>query len=192
MFLIVGLGNPGKTYINNRHNIGYKIINEIKDIYNFPIFNKKFYSESSKSEIDGDIIFLIKPTTYMNNSGIAVKKFKEFYNVDNNNIYVIHDEIDLDQGRIKIKVGGGHNGHNGIKSIDQFVGKDYNRVRVGVSRPSKIYENNVDENISSWVLSNFSSDERIKWVNDTINKVAENIHSLIKDKDIFLKKFRNN
>ena len=185
MFLIVGLGNPGKTYINNRHNIGYKIINEIKDIYNFPIFNKKFYSESSKSEIDGDIIFLIKPTTYMNNSGIAVKKFKEFYNVDNNNIYVIHDEIDLDLGRIKIKVGGGHNGHNGIKSIDHFVGKDYNRVRVGVSRPSKIYKNNVDENISSWVLSDFSSDERVKWVDDAINKVAKNIYSLIKNKDIF-------
>ena len=160
-----------------------------KDI---PNFNKKFHSDFSKSEVDENIIFLLKPTTYMNNSGIAVKKFKEFYNVNNNKIYVIHDEIDLDQGRVKIKVGGGHNGHNGIKSLDQFIGKDYNRVRVGVSRPSRIYENNVDENISSWVLSNFSSDERIKWVNDTINKVAENMHSLIKDKDVFLKKFRNN
>ena len=192
MFLIVGLGNPGKPYINNRHNIGYKIIDEIKEIYNFPNFNKKFHSEFSKSEIDENVTFLLKPTTYMNNSGIAVKEFKEFYNINNNKIYVIHDEIDLDQGRVKIKVGGGHNGHNGIKSLDQFIGKDYNRVRIGVSRPSRIYENNVDENISSWVLSNFSSDERIKWVNDTINKVAENIHSLIKDKDIFLKKFRNN
>jgi len=191
MFLIVGLGNPGKPYINNRHNIGYKIIDEIQNLYNFPRFNKKFHSEFSRYEIDGNIIFLIKPTTYMNNSGIAVKKFKEFYNVNNNKIYVIHDEIDLDQGRIKIKVGGGHNGHNGIKSIDQFVGKDYNRVRVGVSRPSKIYKNNVDENISSWVLSNFSLDERIKWVDDTINNTAKNIYSLIKDKDI-LKEFRDN
>ena len=121
----------------------------------------------------------------MNNSGVAVKEFKEFYKINVNKIYVIHDEIDLDQGRVKIKVGGGHNGHNGIKSIDQFIGKDYNRVRVGVSRPSKIYDNIVNENISSWVLSDFSSDERIKWVDDTINKISKNIYSLIKDEDFF-------
>ncbi len=191
MFLIVGLGNPGKPYINNRHNIGYKIIDEIKYIYNFPKFNKKFHSEFSKSEIDGNITFLLKPTTYMNNSGIAIKEFKEFYNININKIYVIHDEIDLEQGRVKIKVGGGHNGHNGLKSIDQFVGKNYNRIRIGVSRPSKLYGNNVKENISSWVLSDFSSDQRIKWVDDTINKVSKNIYSLIKDESIF-KKIKDN
>jgi len=185
MFLIVGLGNPGNSYINNRHNIGFKIIDEIKDIYNFPKFNKKFHSEFSKNEVEGHTTFLLKPTTYMNNSGVAVKEFKEFYKINVNKIYVIHDEIDLDQGRVKIKVGGGHNGHNGIKSIDQFIGKDYNRVRVGVSRPSKIYDNIVNENISSWVLSDFSSDERIKWVDDTINKISKNIYSLIKDEDFF-------
>ena len=137
MFLIVGLGNPGKQYNNNRHNIGFKVVDAIKDIYNFPKFIKRFDSEFSKSEIDGNIIFLIKPTTFMNNSGMAVKEFKNFYNFDINKIYVIHDEIDLDQGRIKTKIGGGHNGHNGLKSIDQLVGKDYNRIRVGISRPSK-------------------------------------------------------
>jgi len=179
MFLIVGLGNPGRLYCNNRHNIGYRVIDEIKDIYHFPNFIKKFHSEFSKSEIDGNIIFLIKPTTYMNNSGIAVKEFKEFYNININRIYVIHDEIDLDRGRVKIKIGGGHNGHNGLKSIDKFVGKDYNRVRIGVSRPSKIYENNINENISSWVLSDFSPDEKIRWVNDTISEVSRKINSLI-------------
>ena len=184
MFLIVGLGNPGKSYINNRHNIGYKVIEAIKCVYNFPKFIKKFHSEFSKSQVNGNIIFLLKPTTYMNNSGIAVKQFKEFYNIDINKIYVIHDEIDLDQGRVKIKIGGGHNWHNGLKSIDQFVGRNYNRVRIGVSRPSKIYENNFDENISSWVLSDFSSDEKIKWVDDTIDKVSKNIYSLIKNEVI--------
>ena len=179
MFLIVGLGNPGKNYKNNRHNIGFKVIDQIQNIYHFPKFNKKFHSEFSKSEINGNIIFLIKPTTYMNNSGIAIKEFKEFYNINVNRIYVIHDEIDLDQGRVKIKVGGGHNGHNGLKSIDKFIGKDYNRVRIGVSRPSKIYENNINENISSWVLSDFSPDEKIRWVNDTISEVSRKINSLI-------------
>ena len=142
MFLIVGLGNPGKFYKNNRHNIGFKIIDNIRDTYNFPDFSKKFKSEFSKSELNKNILFLLKPTTFMNNSGMPIKEIKDFYNIDINNIYVIHDEIDLDQGRVKVKNGGGHNGHNGLKSIDKCIGKNYNRVRVGVSRPSKIFEEN--------------------------------------------------
>ncbi len=185
MFLIVGLGNPGNSHHYNRHNIGFKVVDAIKESYNFPKFIKKFHSEFSKSEIDGNIIFLIKPSTFMNNSGIAVKEFKNFYNFDINKIYVIHDEIDLDQGIIKTKIGGGHNGHNGLKSIDQLVGKGYNRVRIGVSRPSKIFENKANENISNWVLSDFSSDEKIKWVDETINKISKNISLLINDKDCF-------
>ena len=81
----------------------------------------------------------------MNDSGIAIKEIKDFYNIDINNIYVIHDEIDLDQGRIKVKKGGGHNGHNGLKSIDRLIGKNYNRIRVGVSRPSKLYKENMSK-----------------------------------------------
>ena len=185
MFLIVGLGNPGKLYSNNRHNIGYKILDNIREMYNFPEFSKKFKSEFSKTELNKNILFLLKPTTFMNNSGIALKEIKSFYNIDINNIYVIHDEIDLDQGRVKVKNGGGHNGHNGLKSIDQFVGKGYNRVRIGVSRPSKIYENIINENISSWVLSDFSSDEKTKWVDKTINKVSKNLSEIIKHKSIF-------
>ena len=139
MFLIVGLGNPGKSYRNNRHNIGYKIIDNIRKVCDFPEFSKKFNSEFSKTELNKNILFLLKPTTFMNNSGIALKEIKNFYNIDIKNIYVIHDEIDLDQGRVKVKNGGGHNGHNGLKSIDKFIGKNYNRIRIGVSRPSKIY-----------------------------------------------------
>ena len=82
---------------------------------------------------------MLKPTTFMNNSGVALKEIKNFYNIDIKNIYVIHDEIDLDQGRVKVKNGGGHNGHNGLKSIDKLIGQNYNRIRVGVSRPTKIY-----------------------------------------------------
>ena len=183
--IICCLGNPGDEYVKTRHNIGFRIGEYLANHFSFEKLKKKFNAKRFEGVISGQKVMIIEPQTYMNNSGVAVKEFKDFFNVNNDKIYVIHDEIDLDQGRVKIKVGGGHNGHNGIKSLDQFIGKDYNRVRVGVSRPSRIYENNVDENISSWVLSNFSSDERIKWVDDTINKVAKNIYSLIKDKNIF-------
>ena len=183
MFLIVGLGNPGKFYKNNRHNIGYKILDNIKERYNFPDFSKKFKSEFSKSEFNKNILFLLKPTTFMNNSGIALKEIKDFYNIDLNKIYVIHDKIDLDQGRVKVKNGGGNNGHNGLKSIDKFIGKSYNRIRVGVSRPSKIYEDNINENISNWVLSDFTSNEKKQWLDKTIVYVSKMIISLIKNQN---------
>ena len=121
----------------------------------------------------------------MNNSGLALKEIKDFFNININNIYVIHDEIDLSQGIVKVKNGGGHNGHNGLKSIDNFIGKNYNRVRVGVSRPSKIYEENINENISNWVLSDFTSNEKDKWLGNTINYVSEMIISLINSKNGF-------
>ena len=188
MFLIVGLGNPGKFYKNHRHNIGFKIIDNIRDTYNFPDFSKKFKSEFSKLEFDKNIIFLLKPTTFMNNSGLALREIRDFYNININNIYVIHDEIDLGQGIVKVKNGGGHNGHNGLKSIDNFIGKNYNRVRVGVSRPSKIYKENVDENISNWVLSDFTSDEKKQWLDKTIIYVSEMVVSLIKNQSDFCHK----
>ena len=120
---------------------------------------------------------------------LALKEIKNFYNIDIKNIYVIHDEIDLDQGRVKVKNGGGHNGHNGLKSIDKLIGKDYIRIRVGISRPSKIYEENVDENISNWVLSDFTSDEKKQWLDNTIIYVSEMIVSLIKNQSDFCDKY---
>jgi PTH1 family peptidyl-tRNA hydrolase len=106
----------------------------------------------------------------------------EFYNIDIQNIYVIHDEIDLDCGQIKIKNGGGHNGHNGLKSIDQSIGKGYNRVRIGVSRPSRLYEKNINENISRWVLSDFTSEDSVTWLDDTIKKTIKDVSLLIEGK----------
>ena len=180
MFLLVGLGNPGSGYRNNRHNIGFKVLENLEKLYNLPKFTKKFKSEYTKLLFNKNVFFLLKPMTYMNNSGIAVKEIKEFYNIDIQNIYVIHDEIDLDCGQIKIKNGGGHNGHNGLRSIDQSIGKGYNRIKVGVSRPSKLYEKNINENISSWVLSDFTSEDNIKWLDNTINEISKDISLLIK------------
>lgn len=179
MFLLVGLGNPGSGYRNNRHNIGFKVLENLEKLYNFPKFTKKFKSEYTKFSLNENVVCLLKPMTFMNNSGIAVKEIMEFYNIDIQNIYVIHDEIDLDCGQIKIKNGGGHNGHNGLKSIDQSIGKGYNRVRIGVSRPSTLYEKNINENISRWVLSDFTAEDSVTWLDETIKKTIKDVSLLI-------------
>ena len=191
MFLLVGLGNPGKTYANNRHNIGFMILENLEKFYNTPKFTKKFKSEYLKTNINENVVFLLKPTTFMNNSGIAVKEIKDFYNISINNVFVFHDEIDLNPGDVRIKKGGSHNGHNGLKSIDQFIGKNYNRVRMGVSRPSKLYENNINENVSNWVLSDFTLEDKTKWLNSLINNISDNILLLINnDINNFLKNIK--
>ena len=179
MFLLVGLGNPGSGYSNNRHNVGFKVLENIEKLYNPPKFTKKFKSVYTKLLFNESVVFLLKPMTYMNNSGIAVKEIMDFYNIGIKNIYVIHDEIDLDCGQIKIKNGGGHNGHNGLRSIDQYIGRGYNRIRIGVSRPSKLYENNINENISSWVLADFTSEDSVRWLENTIDKISKEILILI-------------
>ena len=191
MFLLVGLGNPGKIYANNRHNIGFMTLESLEKIYNTPKFTKKFKSEFLKIYINENVVFLLRPMTYMNNSGIAVKEIKDFYNISIDNIFVFHDEIDLDPGDVRIKKGGSHNGHNGLKSIDQFIGKNYNRIRIGVSRPSKLYEKNINENVSNWVLSDFTLEDKVKWLNSLIVNISDNISLLINnDKNNFLKSIK--
>jgi len=179
MFLLVGLGNPGKTYANNRHNIGFMILESLEKFYNASKFTKKFKSEYLKTNINENIVFLLKPMTYMNDSGIAVKEIKDFYNISIDNIFVFHDEIDLNPGDVRIKKGGSHNGHNGLKSIDKFIGKNYNRIRIGVSRPSRLYEENFNENVSNWVLSDFTMKDKTNWLNSLIENISENISLLI-------------
>ncbi len=150
MKLIVGLGNPGPTYQNNRHNIGYLTIDKIlKQISANNISNKKFLGELYKYRN----LLLLKPTTYMNLSGKSVLAVKSFYKIDLDNILVIHDDIDLPFGAIRLKRGGGHGGHNGLKSIDSLIGKEYYRLRVGVGKPP------IKEQVPSYVLSDFNKDE---------------------------------
>ena len=115
----------------------------------------------------------------MNDSGVAVKEIKDFYNISIDNIFVFHDEIDLNPGDVRIKKGGSHNGHNGLKSIDKLIGKNYNRIRIGVSRPSRLYEENFNENVSNWVLSDFTMKDKTNWLNSLIENISENISLLI-------------
>jgi len=151
MKLIVGLGNPGPTYSQNRHNIGFMVVDElIKDFNANNISKKNFLGELYKSK---DILFL-KPTTYMNLSGKSVQAVASFFKIKPEDILVIHDEIDLPFGAVRIKKGGGHGGHNGLKSIDSLITKEYNRLRLGVGKPER------KEMVASYVLSDFNADEQ--------------------------------
>lgn len=151
MKLIVGLGNPGPTYSLTRHNIGFMVVDKlIGDANPADISKKSFHGKLFKSK---DLLFL-QPTTYMNLSGQSVQAVAHFYKIDCSDILVIHDDLDLPFGALRLKVGGGHGGHNGLRSIDASVGKNYNRLRLGIGKPER------KEMVASYVLAKFGTDER--------------------------------
>jgi PTH1 family peptidyl-tRNA hydrolase len=148
--LFVGLGNPEKRYEKTRHNIGFRVIDYILENSNpINLSKSSFFGELYKIGKD----FYLKPTTYMNLSGKSVLAVKNFYKIDNSQIVVIHDDIDLPFSALRFKRGGGNGGHNGLKSIDSLIGKDYIRVRMGVGKPEH------KSQVPNYVLSNFSEDE---------------------------------
>ena len=150
MHLIVGLGNIGEKYQLTRHNVGFMVIDEItKNLTTSNIQKSNFHSTLEKSSYD----LFSKPTTYMNNSGMAVQAIKEYYKLEMEDIIVIHDDIDLPFGTVKFKIGGGHGGHNGLKSIDAHIGKEYIRIRIGVGKPQD------KADVANYVLNNFSKEE---------------------------------
>ena len=150
MHLIVGLGNIGEKYQLTRHNVGFMVIDEItKNLTTSNIQKSNFHSTLEKSAYD----LYSKPTTFMNNSGMAVQAIKEYYKLGIEDIIVIHDDIDLPFGTVKFKIGGGHGGHNGLRSIDAHIGKEYTRVRIGVGKPQD------KADVANYVLNNFSKEE---------------------------------
>ena len=167
MLLIVGLGNPGTQYENTRHNIGFKVIDKlVSDFGARDISKNSFYGELFKSS---DIL-LLKPTTFMNLSGKSLQAVKNFYKIELEDIVVIHDDIDLPFSALRFKKGGGHGGHNGLRSIDGMIGKEYTRVRMGVGKPE--YKSQV----ADYVLHDFSSEEEsiLKgWINHAAHAVKE-------------------
>jgi len=164
--LIVGLGNPGEKYKLNRHSVGFLAIDYLIDEFKASKVSSKFKGELFKSN---DFLFL-KPTTFMNLSGESVRLVKDFYKIENENIIVIHDDIDLKLGALRFKRGGSSGGHNGLKSIDSLVGNDYYRIRIGVDRPAEKKE------VVNYVLSDFSEKEL-----ECITKNFENIKKAILD-----------
>jgi len=150
MFLIVGLGNPGAEYASTRHNIGFMAVDALAGREGF---SSKFHGLVANASIEGEKVILLKPQTFMNLSGKSVQAAMAFYKIAPENVIVMHDELDLPLGKIRIKKGGGANGHNGIKDIDQMVGPDYWRIRLGIGHPG------MKEQVHGHVLSKFSSEE---------------------------------
>ena len=150
MFLHVGLGNPGSEHKLNRHNVGFMAIDHLLNFYRInDTLKKKFNGHYYKLSQKNGAIFFLKPLTFMNNSGSSVSSLIKFFSIKPSSVIVWHDEIDLDKGKIKVKFGGGHGGHNGIRDIIKHIGENFLRVRIGVGRP----DNNIDP--SKWVLSSF-------------------------------------
>jgi len=177
MKLIVGLGNPGDKYKLNRHNIGFLAVDYLIKEFNASKISSKFKGELYKSS---DMLFL-KPTTYMNLSGESVGAVKDFYKIDNEDIIVIHDDIDLAFGALKFKKGGGHGGHNGLKSIDSHIGKEYWRIRMGVGRPEK------KEMVVNYVLSDFSQEE-LECISKHFPVIKEAVLNIQKAPSLYTKK----
>ena len=178
MKLIVGLGNPGSEYLNNRHNLGFMVLNSLSAHYQFENWKSKFEGVFTSKLFGSEKIILVKPQTYMNLSGFCVVKFKQFFKVNNDDIFVIYDDIDLDFGDKRLKQGGGDAGHKGVRSISQHLRtKNFYRIRMGVGRPKD------KEDVSSFVLSNFSKIE-IDQVQRLIKDLCEDFEKIIQKRQI--------
>ena len=164
MFLIVGLGNPGRPYNNNRHNIGFRIIDAINMHFKLSKQKPKFKGLLTTGNIEDKKVYAIKPLTFMNNSGICIRELIEYFKIDAEDVIVFHDDLDIEFGKVKAKFAGSSAGHNGIESIDKFIGKDYSRVRIGIGRPK------TKADVSDHVLKDFDEDEMIQ-----LEKITKNI-----------------
>lgn len=176
MRLFVGLGNPGTKYQGNRHNIGFMVVDQIARRHGFAPWRRRFQGETSEGTVDGERVILLKPTTYMNESGRSVGEAANFFKLTQGDIVVFHDEIELPPAKVRVKVGGGIAGHNGLRSISAHVGNDYRRVRLGVGHPG------VKELVHVHVLNDFAKSEW-PWVETLCDIVADNAGLLVSDKD---------
>jgi peptidyl-tRNA hydrolase, PTH1 family len=182
MLLIAGLGNPGAQYASNRHNIGFMAVDALSNRHNFLPWHKKFSGLLSEGTLNGRKIVLIKPQTFMNNSGKSLSAVVNFFKLDLSQVWVIYDELDLLPGKLRVKIGGGSGGHNGIKSIDEHCGKEYTRIRLGIGHPG------VKELVYNHVLGNFSKSDHI-WLRDLLDAVSDAAPLLTeKDRNAFANK----
>ena len=173
MRLVVGLGNPGSRHARNRHNIGFMVAAAIARRYAFPVPRSRFKGELSEGVIGGERRLLLCPQTFMNLSGESVLAAMSFYKIAPGDIVVMHDEIDLQPGKVRVKRGGGNAGHNGLRSIDAMIGPDYWRIRIGVGHPG------VKELVQPYVLQNFPAEEMRLWVVPLVEAVAGTIPLLL-------------
>jgi PTH1 family peptidyl-tRNA hydrolase len=176
MLLFVGLGNPGARYVGNRHNIGFMIVEAIAKRHGFGPWRKRFQGVTAEGELGGERVQLLLPGTFMNESGRAVADLMSFYKLLPGHAVVLHDELDLPPGKVRVKTGGGVAGHNGLRSITSHIGNDYRRVRIGIGHPGD------KELVHPYVLTDFPKSER-PWVETLTGVIADNAELLARGED---------
>lgn len=174
MLLFVGLGNPGNKYANNRHNIGFMALDQIADNNGFSPWRNKFQAEVSDGVLNGKKVILLKPQTFMNLSGQSVGEAMRFYKLAPSDITVFHDELDIAPGKCRVKMGGGHAGHNGLRSIHQHIGPDYQRIRLGIGHPGH------KDRVAQYVLGDFAKADQ-SWIDDMLRGIGKGADKLAAD-----------
>jgi peptidyl-tRNA hydrolase, PTH1 family len=181
MQLLVGLGNPGAAYVGNRHNVGFMAVQEIAKRHGLPRWRPHFQGLACEGPIGGERVLLLLPGTFMNESGRAVAEAMQFHKISLDQIAVFHDEVELHPAYVKVKVGGGNAGHNGLRSITRTIGNDYRRVGIGVGRPRP------GETVEHYALRDFEKAER-SWVTAVLAIVADDVDLLVQGQDEFFEK----
>jgi PTH1 family peptidyl-tRNA hydrolase len=176
MRLFVGLGNPGPRYAKNRHNIGFMAVNEIARAHHATPWRRRFQGEIAEATVGGERVLILKPETYMNESGRAVAEAQRFFKIPLDDVTVFYDELDLQPAKLRVKVGGGNAGHNGLRSITAHCGNDYRRVRIGIGHPGH------KALVQPHVLGDFAKSEE-PWVEDLIRAIAANSALLARGED---------
>ena len=172
MLLFVGLGNPGPSYAKNRHNIGFMAVDELVHRFSFGPWKAKFFAQFCEGRIASQKILILKPETFMNESGRAVYATTQFYKIPPDDVFVFHDDLDLAPAQVRIKQGGGHGGHNGLRSIDAQIGRDYWRIRQGIGHPGD------KSRVHNYVLGDFSKADT-PWLEEELSALARHIEQLV-------------
>ena len=176
MLLLVGLGNPGARYVGTRHNVGFMTVQAIAKRHGIGPWRRRFQGVACEGTLGGARVLLLLPGTYMNESGRAVAEAAHFYKLPLADITVFHDEIELAPGKVRVKVGGGIAGHNGLRSVSEHIGNDYHRVRIGVGHPGH------KDLVEHYVLSDFAKSEQ-RWVEALTDILADNVDFLVRGED---------
>ena len=176
MFLFVGLGNPGPKYSSNRHNIGFMAVDVIVHRHHFSSWRKKFQGEVSEGTLAGEKVLVLKPQTFMNESGRSVGDAVRFHDIPLSNVFVFYDELDLQPGKVRVKLGGGAAGHNGIRSIAQHITPEFKRVRLGIGHPGD------KRFVQPHVLSDFDKADK-DWLIKLLDAVADNCAMLVEGQE---------
>ena len=182
MWLICGLGNPGKKYYLTKHNVGFILLDSLVKNYNCTLIKKDKSKEIFKGSIEKNNFVLLKPLNYMNYSGIVLRNIANFYKIETDKIIVLHDDLDLNVGKIKFKIGGGNAGHNGLSSIDKEIGKNYNRLRIGINHPG------LKDLVSSYVLKKFNKEDK-KIIDKVIKILTKEFKIIFREKSLLVNNF---